>query len=52
MFRTANQGLGISIVSGKVGSSHSSNTSALTGNVIKNVLEGPHAAELDYLNTL
>ena len=51
MFRTGNQGLGISIVGGKVDSSHSSDASALTGIFIKNVLEGPLAAELDCLNT-
>ena len=51
MFRTGNQGLGISIVGGKVDSSHSSDASALTGIFIKNVLEGSPTAELDCLNT-
>jgi len=51
IFRVGNQGLGISIVGGKVEATHGSDTPALSGIFIKNVLEGSPAAELGCLNT-
>jgi len=51
IFREGNQGLGISIVGGKVGATKGSDTPALSGIFIKNVLEGSPAAELGCLNT-
>eukprot|EP00092_Neocalanus_flemingeri_P029346 GFUD01031858.1.p1 GENE.GFUD01031858.1~~GFUD01031858.1.p1 ORF type:complete len:2139 (-),score=780.47 GFUD01031858.1:627-7043(-) len=51
IFREGNQGLGISIVGGKVEATHGSDTPALSGIFIKNVLEGSPAAELGCLNT-
>lgn len=49
--RSSNQGLGISIVGGKVEPSGSGDLPALTGIFIKNVLEGSPAAALGCLNT-
>ena len=51
IFRVGSQGLGISIVGGKVEASHGSDTPALSGIFIKNVLDGSPAAELGCLNT-
>ena len=49
--RAGNQGLGISIVGGKVEPGATGDLAALTGIFIKNVLEGSPAAALGCLNT-
>ena len=49
--RSASQGLGISIVGGKVDPSATGDLAALTGIFIKNVLDGSPAAALGCLNT-
>merc|ERR1719342_1272086 len=49
--RSPSQGLGISIVGGKVDPSATGDLAALTGIFIKNVLDGSPAAELGCLNT-
>ena len=49
--RSSNQGLGISIVGGKVEPGATGDLAALTGIFIKNVLEGSPAAALGCLNT-
>eukprot|EP00090_Calanus_glacialis_P002198 TRINITY_DN11652_c0_g1_i1.p1 TRINITY_DN11652_c0_g1~~TRINITY_DN11652_c0_g1_i1.p1 ORF type:complete len:2133 (-),score=706.92 TRINITY_DN11652_c0_g1_i1:598-6156(-) len=51
IFRVGTQGLGISIVGGKVDATHGSDTPALSGIFIKNVLDGSPASELGCLNT-
>lgn len=49
--RVPNQGLGISIVGGKIEAPEGSDSSALTGIFIKNVLDGSPAAATGQLNT-
>jgi hypothetical protein len=51
IYRVGSQGLGISVVGGKVEATHGSDTPALSGIFIKNVLDGSPAAELGCLNT-